>query len=73
MAQTTALAVVGDKTYAKAVKAVAARRGLRQADIVRDALDKVYGKEISEQLVFFAENGTQTNQLTSSAPSQKAG
>ncbi len=63
MIKTTAISVAGDKTYVNAVTAIAARFGVRQGDIVRDALDKVYGKEIGEQLVFFAESVNQIHQL----------
>ncbi len=55
--------VKGDKKYVAAVKAVASRYGVTSGVLVRDALDKVYGKEIGDQLIFFADNGQQIDHL----------
>lgn len=68
MERTTSVALAADKPYVKALNAVAARFGVRQADIVRDALDKVYGKEITEQLIFFANSDQQFGHLHNDSP-----
>ena len=36
--------------YIRSLKVLAARRGIRVADIVRSALDQVYGEEISQTI-----------------------
>lgn len=63
MAGSKVVAVKGDRLYIDAVNAVASRYGVSTGVLVRDALDKVYGKDISEQLVFFAENAKRIDQL----------
>ncbi|MCC6976451.1 MAG: hypothetical protein IT322_20780 [Anaerolineae bacterium] len=52
----TAVSFRGDAVYKKALKAVAAQKGITVADLVRQAVDKCFEDEIRPHLEFFAAN-----------------
>lgn len=62
MRTTVSTAIRASRVYVKAVGAVAAREGKDAADLVRTALNRVYGREINEQLDFFAKRGQHVDQ-----------
>ncbi len=54
----TAVSLRGDDVYRKAIKAVAAARGISAGDLVRIALDQTFGEELENAASFFTDNGT---------------
>jgi hypothetical protein len=57
MRTTVPVALRADRKYVQAVRAVAMRRGMDAAGLIRESIDRAYGEEIQGQLIFFAENG----------------
>lgn len=57
------ISISGDRRYVDAVHLVARSRGTTSARLVREALDKLYGSELSKFIAFLAKNEPQTVQL----------
>lgn len=58
MARTTTIPIAGTRQYVLAFKAYAMSRGKNMSDLVRDALDAQYGKDIeSAASSFFGKSG----------------
>ena len=61
-----AVSLAGDRDYLDGLKAVALRRKVRVADLVREALDSSFGEEIrraiKDSASFFAQSDTQAYQ-----------
>lgn len=61
---TTAVSVRGDKLYTGRLNILAARQNIAVADLVRKAIDTIYGGELSEiSDILLALNGKQNIQL----------
>lgn len=54
---TTAVSVRADSDYTLALKTLAGQQNRPVCDLVRDALDAAYGKQIESMRLFFAANG----------------
>lgn len=55
----TNISVTGDRLYVAAIRALSEKRAVTQAELVRAALDAIYGEELKPLLAFFyASNGT---------------
>ncbi len=50
---TLAVAFRGDRTYIKALKALAYQKGMTMGDLVRQAVDELCGDELKPHLAFF--------------------
>lgn len=61
-----AVSLAGDRDYLDGLKAVALRRKVRVADLVREALDSSFGEEIRRAIAdsasFFAQSDTDVYQ-----------
>lgn len=51
--QSISVSIEGDRTYVKALKALAYTRGVTIAKLVRSAIDKEYGHDLEPHLDFF--------------------
>ena len=51
----TNIPVEGDREFVKRVRIVAAQHDTTMADLVRKALEKVYGSELSKAVIFAAQ------------------
>lgn len=71
MERMRAISIRADRQYIKALLAVAYHRGVTGGDLVRQALDDKYGREIQERLSFFEHGGART-QPTEPAPNTDA-
>lgn len=72
---TTALSVEADKPYIKAMRALAATRGISVGRMVRQALDAQLGVELEPFALFFAADGpndvqTENTNITSQYTSE---
>lgn len=69
---TTAVSVRGDKTYTDKLNVLAVQRNKAVADLVRFAMDTVYGKELSEiPDILFAPSGKRNTQLETKYKAKK--
>jgi hypothetical protein len=57
----TAISFRGDKRYIKALKAVAAAKGINVGELVRSALDATYGDLLKPHIEFFATQSDHKN------------
>lgn len=57
MAKTTTISIRGTRDYVLAFKAYAFKRQMKMSDLVRDAIDKVYGDVTEDTASFFATDG----------------
>lgn len=66
------VSIAGSRNYLDGLKVVAARRKVRVADLVREALDSSFGDEIeraiAESASFFTSIGSQMNQIITNEP-----
>lgn len=65
------LSVRADDTYRAAIRELARRRKLLVGDLVRKALDEVYGTELEDLISFFAINGSTNAQMGKDAKNKK--
>lgn len=62
----TSISVRGDRIFVRKMRLIAERKGLKLAEIVRNALNKEYGKELDELDLldsFFETDGTSEYQM----------
>lgn len=68
----TTVSLRGDVPYKKALNAVAAARGVKVADLVREALDATLGDELRPHVVrFVASNGDNSLRNSSTVSTKK--
>lgn len=68
----TTISLRGNTPYKKALNAVAAARGIKVADLVREALDAKFGDELRPHVVrFVAANGDTSLQNGNTVSSNK--
>ncbi len=60
---TTNVSVKGDLNLRKALKAVAAARGITVGELVREAIDSQFGQDIEKHISFFTSIETKKSQL----------
>lgn len=58
----TSISCSGDRQYVALLKAVAAKRGITLAELVRRGLDAQYGDELEQASEFFDANGVASMQ-----------
>lgn len=64
MANTTNISCVGSDEFKRVLQTLSAQRGETVATLVRDALDKAYGKDFAEIEAFlFTKRGASKHQL----------
>jgi hypothetical protein len=61
--QSTTVSVRGDTSYKNRVKKLAALKEVQMADLVREAIDRVFGDELNKLDSFFAENVPYVEQM----------
>lgn len=54
--KSTMISINGDRAYVQAVKALAMQKDMTIAALVRDALDRVYGKQIKSAGAIFLQS-----------------
>lgn len=69
----TTISLRGDVPYKKALNAVAAARGIKVADLVREVLDAALGEELRPHVVRFVASNGDNNLRNSNTVSKKAG
>lgn len=61
--RTTSISIQADRVYIEAMRVLAMRRETTMAALVREALDALYGKELTEiRRLFFASGGSKNFQ-----------
>lgn len=67
----TTISLRGDVPYKKALNAVAAARGIKVADLVREVLDAALGEELRPYVVRFVASNGDNNLRNSNTVSKK--
>lgn len=62
MRKFTAVSMLGDKTYRKALRELSERRDMHIGVVVRNALDQVHGEELQRLVSFFEQADQQIRQ-----------
>lgn len=60
---TITITVRGDEVFKAAVRELARTKGVTQGDLVREAIDKVFGAELENLLIFFARDLVSTDNI----------
>lgn len=60
----TAVSLRANRPYVQSLRALAEKKGVTVADLVRDALDAQLGEELKSFVIFFANSGNDDSQST---------